>query len=854
MQPLRFNFDRISHDEIPFTERGYYAAFLQALGIREIKNDNSYSLVSQDESGWSVCLEEVAAAMQNMQSQGASTSKEALSVLQFVIEKMDQDRTIPPYVVTYMCRDAVTRVILQRFKEVIGESYTSLTELSFKISDNIEEANEIINSVRLCDPAIGSGHFLVTLMNEIIAVKSQLGVLADKDGNPLFRYRVQADKEDGLLVYDRKSFDTFKFKPADAESRRIQDTLLREKQIILANCLYGVGTEHFSVSMSKLRLWVELLKHICWEDNPIPSRPFFEGNIRCADPLVSRIPVSEDLRHIFKQIKISVSEYKKYVSDYKNATTKADKNIYAQFIDQVKKKLLVEITLDDRSNKELLKWQKELAVLTSPKLFELDDSDDKSMKIKQIEAQLMVDKYKQRIDDIQHNPMYERAMEWRYEFPELLDESGDFTGFDLLICNPADVQINTSIRAGDAPTLYYELGYLLLKPAYFISHITAESWMKSLLADQMQLNLNQDINPLLTVEFENPQASDNLLEEKGIMVLQKARNRQRMMTCRIKEGFDAQTDSLDDYIRQNSELFVVESDIKVVSPSFAMLPDVEKRIKAKIEKYGTPLISWDIQMNTGIRTGCDDAFVIDGKTKDDFILADYKNTDIIKPLLLGENLSRYKHEYSNQWLICIPWHFPLLYDKNICSASEKAEERFRQQYPIIFRHLVKFRERLLTRNPKEVGVIFEWYAVQHFGTSNEWEDYTKPKIVWKRESPAPGFYLDYSGCAIMDTTCFITGQRLKYLLGFLNSKQGRFMLHDSQHLPNGDIHIDTLTLETMRIPVPGVKTESEMISLVNKRTSDAYQNEYNDIDEKINQLVYDMYELDAEERGYIEGK
>ena len=816
MQPLIFNFDRIPHVEIPFVEKDYYAAFLQEAGLKELKNDISYLSVSQIERNWSVCIEDVASAVLNMQSRGALTSQEALSILQFVIEKIDRNKVIPQYVVTYMCRDAVTRVVLQRFSEVAGELSTNLTALSFKISDHIEEANEIINSIRFCDPAVGSGHFLVTLMNELIAVKSQLGVLADKDGNPLFRYRVESDHENGILVYDRKSFDTFKFKPADAESWRIQDTLLREKRTILEKCLYGVDIEPFSVSISKLRLWVELLKHVCWEENQIPSWPVFEGNIRCGDALLSRFSVSEDQKNIFK------------------------------------------------SNKELQRWQKELAILTSPKLFELDESDDKAVKAKQAEAQLMVDKYKQKMDDIQNNPIYKHAFEWHYEFPELLNESGDFMGFDIIIGNPPDTQYQAVTESTDASkqvfkhtgevsSLYYELGYSLLRPGYFLSYISADSWMKSISGDKMRKYLLNETNPLWVVEFENTKRRDSLPAEHGITILQKARNQHRMMTCRIKAGFDPQMDSMEDYISNHSELFMVDTEVSAVSQSFAVLPDIEKRIKAKIEKSGTPLISWDIQMYTGIRTGCDDAFLIDGKTKDDFILADYKNTDIIKPLLFGESIRRFKPERSNLWLICIPWHFPLLYDKNIKSASEKAEERFRQQYPVIFRHLVKFREQLLTRNPKEVGVIFEWYAVQHFGSSNEWEDYTKPKIVWKRESPSPNFCLDYSGCAIMDTTCFMTGQHLKYLLGVLNSKHGRFMLRDASHLPNGDVQLNILALEAMKIPVPNVKIESEMISLVNKRTSDAYQSEYNDLDDKINQLVYDMYELDAEERAYVEG-
>ena len=866
-QPFGINSGLFLNSEYPFIDKVYYATFLEVLGIREIKDENQYLLTCQGKRNWSVCLEDVATGMQNMQSQGDLTSLETLSILTFIIDKLDRKGGVPQFVITYMCRDAVRRVVLQRFQEEIGESYANLTELSYKISDNIIEANAIMNSIRFCDPAIGSGHFLVTLMNEMIAVKSQLGILADKDGNPLFRYKVATDDENNLLIYDRKNFNTIKFVLADSESRRIQDTLLHEKKIIVENCLYGVDVDPFSVSISKLRLWVELLKHVCWDKNQIQSWPVFDGNIRCGDSLVSRFPIQEDLKSVFKRIGYSVADYKKWTADYKKATSKEEKHTLSQFITEIKKKLLLEITMDERSNKDYQKWQKELSILQSPGLFELEEADEEVLKTKHVEAQMMVDKYKQKIENIHHNPVYEHAIEWRYEFPELLNESGDFIGFDFLIGNPPDnrnqlltesidiykqAHYNELKPTSDVSSLYYELGYSILKPEYFLSYITSNSWMKSIAADKMRLYLINETNPLLMVEFKYSRKNENMIAEQGITLLQKGRNRHRMMTCRIKEDFNPLSVSMDDYIRLNSELFVVEAKATAISQGFAVLPDIEKRINAKIEKYGAPLISWDIQMFTGIRSGCDDAFVIDGKTKDDFILADYKNTDIIKPLLLGENIRRYKLEQSNRWLICIPWHFPLLYDKNINSASEKAEERFRQQYPVIFKHLVKYRERLLARNTKEVGVIFEWYAVQHFGTSNEWDDFAQPKIVWKREAMKPYFYLDYNDHAVMDTTCFVTGQHLKYLLGVLNSKLGRFLLRESPRLSNGDAHINILTLEAMKIPVPNVKTESEMISLVNKRISDAYRSEYQDLDEKINLFVYDMYGLDSEEREYIE--
>ena len=857
--PINFRVDQ-------FLDKPFYTTFLRQLEMKEIKDETQYLLTYQNGRNWTVNLDDVATAFQTMQSQGNLQSQEVLSILKFVTDKLDRNKGVPQFVITYMCRDAVSRVVLKRFNEETGELYSSLTELSYKISDNIEEANEIFNSIRFCDPAMGSGLFLVTLLNEMIVAKSQLGILADKDGNPLFRYKVSMDGEN-LLVIDKKNFKPCKFTFTDPESRRIQETLLYEKQLIIENSLYGVDTDPFPVSICKLRLWAELLKHVCWDKELIQTFPLLEGNLHCGDSLVSRLPIHEDLKNLFKRIGYSVIDYKKRAEESKKAKTKEEKMAQVQLIAMIQKKLQQEITLDARNKEDLLRWKKELAALQAPGLFTMDDDEVKNLNTKLLEAQSMVEKYQQKIEDTKNNPVFDKAIEWRYEFPDMLNESGNFIGFDCIIGNPPDAQtqfVNDSQeiyrqlhphayqRMGEEGDFFFELGLKLLKPEYFLSYITSNSWMKSISADRMRQYAMYDTNPLLMIEFERSTKIDHTLTKLGIIFLQKSHNQFRIMNCRIKEDFDPSSISLDDYVRKNSGLFMMDAESKAVSPTFTILPDIEKRIRNKIEKIGTSLVVWDIQMHLGIKTGYDEAFIIDGKMRDEFVLADYKNIDIIKPLLSEENIRRCEPEKSNQWLICIPWHFPLLYDKTIKSASERAEERFRLQYPIIYNHLVKFKEPLMARNVHEVGIIFEWYALQRFGSSNELDDFSRPKIVWKREAATSTFCIDYGGCAVMDTTHFITGQHLKYLLGVLNSKLGRYMLRDSPRLSNGDMLLSIATLEALKIPMPNTKIESEMIMLVNRRTLDSHFLDYKELDEKINQHVYDIYELDKEEKEYIE--
>jgi len=861
-------FTEHSSEEFPFMEKRWYATFLARLGLEEKKEDGNYFLIPTEENFLTLSIEEVAAAMQEIRDEEEVDFQQLVSMLSFVTEKLDRSETIPLYVSSYMCRDAVTRAVLHRFNKAIGGECANLMELSYKISDNIAEANETFNTLRICDPAMGSGYYMAILLNEIIAIKSQLGILADKEGNPLFQYKVVVDGK-GLTVFDKKRFNTHQFKTTDSESQRIQEALLHEKRTLIENCLFGIDINPTAVFIGRLRLWLELLKHAGWEMQPSFTSSVVACNVRYGDALISRFSLQEDLRKVLKRIGYSVDDYKTIVNDYKRARTKEEKSGLDQLIAMIKTKMQLEMVRDDRNNEDLLKWQRELETLKAPGLFVLDDKERKAVKTKILDIQTMVDKCKQKIEDIKSNPIFEQAIEWRYEFPELWDERGDFTGFDLVIGNPPYSQhqlMNESTdryrqmnyrvykRTGDVFSLFYELGNRLLKQDCFLSYITSNSWMKSASAGKIRQYLMEDTNLLLMIEFNNTDKVENSLAEQGIILLQKARNQYRMMNCRIKDDFDSQKTSLADYVLRHATPFPMETNgMATITPTtFSILSVTEKNIKAKIEHIGMPLEAWDIHMYSGINTGYDNAFIIDAKTKDDFIVADYKNTDIIKPLLQGVDIRRYAPETSDLWLICIPWHFPLLYDTTIKTASERAEQRFHQQYSVIYDHLEKYKENLVNRDTEEVGVTFEWYALQHYGVSENWDDFMSQKIVWMRESVTPDFCMDYRGCAILDTMCFMTGQHLKYLLGVLNSKLGRYMLQDSPRLLNGDIQITIHTLEALKIPMPNIKIESELISLVNKRTSDAHNDENEQIDQKIDHYIYEIYDLNSEEREFIE--
>jgi hypothetical protein len=556
-------------------------------------------------------------------------------------------------------------------------------------------------------------------------------------------------------VYDKKRFDVCRFKPSDPESRRIQEALLHEKRTIIESCLFGIDIDPTVVSLCRMRLWTEQLKHFCRETNSSLTAPVATGNVHC----------------------------------------------------------------------------------------------------------------KRKTEDGKHDPVFEQAVEWCCEFPELRNETGDFVGFDGIIGNlplaqnlPANEtadrhkQMNDKSceRTGEAFNLLYEWGNRLLRQEGSFSCFVSSNWMRTVSPGRIRSPLMEDTNPLWMIEF-NTASPNDAPSGKGIVIFQKARNQYRTRCCRIKDDFDPQTATLENYLLQHATLFSAEGSGEVDSlTAFTVSSDTEKSVRAKTEQTGTPLGSWDIRMYPGIHTGYDEAFVIDGNLREEFIRADYKNTDIIKPLLRGMDVRRYMPEKTDLWLICIPWHFPLLYDATIKTASERAEQRFRQQYPAIYEHLEKYREKLFDRDAEEVGVTFEWYALQRYNATSEWDDFLTQKIVWQRESATADFCIDYRGCAILDTACFIAGQHLKYLLGVLNSRPGRYLLNGLLRLSGGERQISIPMLETLKIPIPNIKTESEMISWVNRRTSDTHQDENESIDRKIDEFVYEMFHLNEEEKEFIE--
>ena len=364
------------------------------------------------------------------------------SVVGLIFEKIngykDGSFFTPGFITMYMCRETIRRAVVQKFNDAKGLKCKTIEDLYNHIVDK-PEANSIINSLKICDPAVGSGHFLVSALNEIITIKSELKILADSKGKVLRDYHIEVINDE-LVVTDEDG-EFFEYHPKNPESQRIQETLFHEKQTIIENCLFGVDINQNSVKICRLRLWIELLKNTYYKPESgfteLETLPNIDINIKCGNSLISRYPLDADIKKALARSKWTIDSYRLAVMTYRNAENKEQKTAMRKLIEEIKSDFESEVSKSDKRFLRLNKLKGELLNLTGQKnLFELGKKEKTvwEKKVKTVTDEL--NKIETELEEIKSNKIYVHAFEWRFEFPEVLNDDGDFVGFDVVTGNP----------------------------------------------------------------------------------------------------------------------------------------------------------------------------------------------------------------------------------------------------------------------------------------------------------------------------------------------------------------------------------------------------------------------------------
>ncbi|MDN3292178.1 TaqI-like C-terminal specificity domain-containing protein [Streptococcus sp.] len=417
------------------------------------------------------------------------------SVLGLIFEKINGYRDgsfyTPGNITMYMSRKAIRTAAVDKINSALDWQCETIEDIKFNIR-NVQIAKKVsdaIDSLKVCDPAVGSGHFLVSILNEIIALKSDLNVLFDTDGNHIGNL-IQCYVINDELVIQDMSGNNFVYQTGNQQSEQVQKAIFSQKRHILENSLFAVDINPSSVNICRLRLWIELLKSSYYyqdtdTDQPVlTTLPNIDINIKVGDSLLHKF----DFDYEFDMRKTDFKDYLSLVKDYKDTNNKRIKAEIWKKIENLKR------SFDDTaSSPELKKLSRLLSERNKAGAISLFEEENKNSKeVTELNKQLA--KAEKELEYRLKNPLFAKGMEWRMEFPEILGEDGEFIGFDLVIGNPPYIfarnqsftdemkayysrTYQVSEYQANTYTIFMELAYQLLRKGGTFSYIIPNNFL-----------------------------------------------------------------------------------------------------------------------------------------------------------------------------------------------------------------------------------------------------------------------------------------------------------------------------------------------------------------------------------------
>ncbi|MGL2607217.1 class I SAM-dependent DNA methyltransferase [Helicobacter pylori] len=832
------------------------------------------------------------------------------SVLGLVFEKLNGYKEgsfyTPSFITSYMCKESITPIVLDKFNATYQWDCKNLKALRGKIDRNFsnEKAKEYLQlllTLRICDPAVGSGHFLVSALNEMVLIAYKLGLIAS-----LYRHELRLENDE--IIIHTPEDKVFNYTIPHSENdphHQIQKELFELKKSIIENCLFGVDINPNSCEITKLRLWIELLKYSYYifenskNTNALETLPNIDINIKCANSLISRFNLNDDLKKI-PNIKKKIQEYKDLVAQYKdpNPLYPLNKQDLINKIQDLKNTF--SLTLKDPKTKAEL----EKAIEKHIKKYNFFALDDKSLldgldyfipslfgtpKLSPKEEEEAFASYgriralRKKLDDALSGGEYHNAFEWRFEFPEVLDDEGDFLGFDCIIGNPPYIR-QEHIKdlkpllekqyqdfynsTADIYTYFFALAYHLLREKGFSAFITSNKYARAKYGAKLREWLLKKTTIASYMELNALKVFESAAVDTSIMNFIK-------QTPPKESDFKYYEPTPNDKDDLESTPYLSMKQNALSTESFIFANATLLDLRDKIESIGTPLKDWDIQINYGIKTGANEAFIIptekrdailkncDDVQKDEKGMSERERTkELIKPILRGKDIKRYSYEWADLWVIFIPWHFP---NTGSPKSMEKNEQDFSIHYPIIYAHLLSHKDKLLKRNKDETGKRYEWYCLQRWA-ANYLQEFEKEKIVYGEIVQEPRFYLDNGECELgyfyAEATSFIlTGEHLHYLLGMLHSKLITFAFktfYAGGGLGESGYRYKKAFIE--RLPIPQITPKNQELArkitdyaerILKSKEKDPKANTQR-LEKEIDALVYQLYNLTDEEIKIIE--
>ncbi|WP_462266409.1 type IIG restriction enzyme/methyltransferase [Mucilaginibacter sp.] len=762
------------------------------------------------------------------------------SVLGLIFEKIngykDGSFFTPGFITMYMCRETIRRAVVQKFNEAKGWELKDYSELYDRITDR-HEANSLINSLKICDPAVGSGHFLVSALNELIAIKSDLNILMGADGRTLRDYRMEV-VNDELIVLDENN-DPFKYHYKDLRSQTVQQTLFHEKQTLIENCLFGVDINPNSVKICRLRLWIELLKNAYYKTVAgglleLETLPNIDINIKTGNSLISRFALDADLKQALKKNKISIEGYRNAVATYRNARDKEQKREMEGIINTIKSNFRTEIARNDPKLLKLNRQSGELYNLTNQQqLFGESRAAAKERKLKQAKLEKEVEALRLEVEEIKNNKIYENAFEWRFEFPEVLNEDGVFIGFDVVIGNPPYIS-NWDLSASNRSqvlfleetykpylTGHWDLfggfiikSYQILKKSGYNSFILPTSFYKEKHSTELRKFFLENVSIIELIDFDKQVVFEDVARQTGVYLVNKTKLFEDEF--RLKIGISDIGRDIQQSFYKRLKNYAFKTNVNN--------NDIE--IYQKLNSNSI-LLGNLVCINTGVVAHSKVESPIKF-TKDSVIYDSYK--DGYKKYVEGLNISPYSIKFDNQYI----------------DYTSNVNYFHRAKYPQLFESEKIIVRRISGKNNSFFASldISNYYSNDNLMHVLLWNEdllkYQKPEKKW--------------------TVKIIPGLSLQYILAILNSRLNtyyfsKFLSTDTLQGSYSSIYPEDI--RQIPVKIGTIQQQKTILSLVDSilsiRASDPAK-EVTMYIKEIDQLVYQLYNLTDEEIKIVEGE
>ncbi len=824
------------------------------------------------------------------------------SVLGLVFEKLNGYKEgsfyTPSFITSYMCSESITPIVLDKFNAIYEWDCKDLEALRGKIDRNFSDQKakeylQVLLALRICDPAVGSGHFLVSALNEMVRIAYELGLITS-----LYRHSLRLENDE-IIIQHTQTGEIFNYKKPHSENdphHQIQKELFELKKSIIENCLFGVDINPNSCEITKLRLWIELLKYSYYifeegkNTNALETLPNIDINIKCGNSLIFNFPLNSKLTigqtlEFSKNLKAEIKEYKNSVMFYKEGL--GEKAKILQNIAKLKS-LIINYLIEQHQAKRHLKESLkafiseygdgifDISTAFGMEMLKIARHKDNNYKFvptltkKQpspigIEANKLLIKIKECYETLE-NLKNSKTLEWRFEFPEVLDDEGDFLGFDCIIGNPPYIrqeQIkpikpllekqyqNFYNSTADIYTYFFALSYCLLKDKGFNAFITSNKYARAKYGAKLRELLLKKTTIVSYMELNALKVFESATVDTSIMNFIK---QDPPKESRFKY-YEPTPDDKND-LKSARSLPMKQNALSTESFIFADAALLD--LRDKMEGVGSPLKDWDIQIYRGILTGANEAFIIPTEKREEILNAcktqeEKERTEaLIKPILRGKDIKRYSYEWADLWVINT-------HNGYTSNLKFKIPPIDIEKYPMLKAHLDSHWDTIATRSD-------QGDTPYHLRNCAYLEDFEKEKIVYGEIVQEPRFYLDNGECELgyfyAEATSFIlTGEHLRYLLGILHSKLITFAFktfYAGGGLGESGYRYKKAFIE--RLPIPKITPQNQELArkitdcteaILEAKEKDPKANTQK-LEKEIDALVYQLYNLTDEEIKIIE--